>query len=220
MATTASTAPAREGFRAAPGDVDAARDLLSAAPEFKERLYRTIRPYLHGLVLEVGGDNVFSQRLLDDGYEVYLGNGDHFQRHLLRKRFGLLNHFRGVLPFDLADPDFDAAYGYLLGRFGAVITCNVLQRLPDDGRAVANAAKLLRPGGHLIVLAPAVPLLYGHPNRERGDLRRYTRRGLRQLFAANGLDSVRSMYLNLAGLLGLLVGRRGDLAVLAVGRAH
>jgi SAM-dependent methyltransferase len=220
MATTASTAPAREGFRAAPGDGDAARDLLSAAPKFKDRLYRAIRPYLHGLVLEVGGGNVYSQRLLDDGYEVYLGHGDHFQRHLLRKRFGMLNHFRGVLPFDLADEDFDAAYGYLFGQFGAVIARNVLQRLSDDGRAVANAAKLLRPGGHLIVLTPALPLLYGRPDRERGDLRRYTRRGLRQLFAANGLDKVRSMYLNLAAMLGLLVGWRVDLAMLAVGRKH
>src|SRR5947209_16113770 len=191
MAATVSTAPAREGFR--------------AAPLLKDRLYRRLRPYLHGLVLEAGGGNVFSQRLLDDGYEVYLGHDDHFQRHLLRKRFGLLNHFRGVLPFDLADAEFDAAYGYLFGQFGAVIARNVLQRLPDDGRAVANAAKLLRPGGHLIVLAPAVPLLYGHSDHQRGDLRRYTRRGLRRLVVANGLDTVRSMYLNLTAVLGALV---------------
>jgi SAM-dependent methyltransferase len=206
MATTASTAPAREGFR--------------AAPKVQDRLYRTLRPYLHDLVLEVGGGNVFSQRLLDDGYEVYLGHDDPFQRHLLRKRFGMLNHFRGVLPFDLADAEFDAAYGYLFGQFGTVIARNVLQRLPDDGRAVANAAKLLRPGGHVIVLAPALPLFYDRQDRDQGDLRRYTRRGLRRLIAATGLDTVRSMYLNLAAVLGVLVGRRPDPAVFVVGRAR
>ncbi len=207
MATTATAVPARLGMRAAPVETcapgDAPPDLLAAVPNFKEWIYNTIRPHLHGLILEVGsGDNSFSQRLLDDGHEVYLADSRLRHCHRLRRQFALLSHCRGVLPMELGDAGFDTAYPHLVGQFGAVIAFNVLERIADDRRAVANAFKLLRPGGHLIVLAPANPLLFGRADRERGGLRRYTRRRLRQVFGANDLDTVRSMYLNLAGVLG------------------
>jgi SAM-dependent methyltransferase len=201
---TATTAHARQGLRAAPVDRAshaAPDDLLTAAPGFQDWIYNTIRPYLNGLILEIGGGNSFSQRLLDDGHEVYLSDGCLRNCHALRRKFGLLSHCRGVLPLDTADAGFEAAYPQLLGQFGTVLACNVLQRMADDERAVANAYKLLRPGGHLIVLAPAHPILFGRADRNLGNLRRYSRNRLQELFNRNGLDTVRSMHLNLAGLL-------------------
>jgi SAM-dependent methyltransferase len=203
---TATIAHARQGLRAAPVDRDvliaATEDHFAAVPSFQDWIYNTIRPYLHGLILEIGGSNSFSQRLLDDGHEVYLSDHRIRNCHALRRKFGLLSHCRGVLPLDLAEAGFDANYSQLFGQFGAVLACNALQRMADDQRAVANAYKLLRPGGHLIAVTPAYPMLFGRVDRNLGNLRRYSANHLRELFYQNGLDTVRSMHLNLAGLLG------------------
>ncbi len=203
---TATTAHARQGLRAAPVDrgasIAATDDHFTAVPSFQDSIYNAIRPYLTGLILEIGGGNRFSQRLLDDGHEVYLSDSRLRNCHALRRKFGLLSHCRGVLPLDLADPGFETAYPQLFGQFGTVLVCNTLQRIANDDRAVANAYKLLRPGGHLIVVTPAYPMLFGRVDRNLGNLRRYSRNRLQELFTSNGLDTVRSIHLNLAGLLG------------------
>src|SRR5271155_3940739 len=130
---TATTAHARQGLRAARVDRGASSaatgDLFTAVPSFQDWIYNSIRPYLNGLILEIGGGNSFSQRLLDDGHEVYLSDGRLRNCHALRRKFGLLSHCRGVLPLDLADAGFEAAYPHLFGQFGTVLACNVLQRM-------------------------------------------------------------------------------------------
>ncbi len=205
MATTASTAPAREGNRAAqvPFPPDPTLDLLSAVPQLKDRLYGAVRPYLHGLVLETGsGEITFAEQLLSEGREVYLSDPRVDHCHRLRKRFALLSHCRGVLPLDLGGACFRATYPHLFGQCGTVLAINVLQQIGDDRCAVANAFTLLRPGGKLIVLVPAPPLTLARTDRTTQTPRRYTRRELRALFDTNDLDTVRSIHLNLASVPG------------------
>lgn len=40
------------------------------------------------------------------------------------------------------------------GQFGAVICSHVLEHIPDDRRALSELARVIRPGGHLIVQVP------------------------------------------------------------------
>lgn len=185
---------------------EATLEAMAGAPRFNRWMFETCRPYLSGPVLEVGsGIGNISSLLLNAGYETTLSDLRPHYCHKLRATLGRHGHCRGVHQFDLVQPDFDRANRPLLGRFGTVIALNVVEHIADDRGAVANCAKLLRPGGRLIILVPAYPLLYNRFDRELGHYRRYTRTTLNQLFTANHLDVMRSFYFNLAGTLGWFV---------------
>ena len=72
--------------------------------------------------------------------------------------------------------------------FDAVVLGEVLEHVPDDGAAVAEVARVLRPGGVLALSVPAHPRLYGPSDRWAGHVRRYRRAGLLDTVTAGGLE--------------------------------
>ncbi len=90
--------------------------------------------------------------------------------------------------------------------FDTIIYVDVLEHIEDDRRELARAYRLLRPGGHLIVVSPAHPCLFTEFDRAIGHYRRYTRRSLASV-APDGLVVVRLSYLDSAGVL-LSLGNR------------
>lgn len=64
---------------------------------------------------------------------------------------------------DLPDADFDA-----------VVCAEVLEHLDDDAAALAELARVLRPGGLLVVTVPANPFRYDWTDQWAGHRRRYT----------------------------------------------
>ncbi len=93
-----------------------------------------------------------------------------------------------------------------LRAFDTVLYIDVLEHIDDDRGELERASKLLRRGGHLLVLAPAHPFLFTPFDRAIGHFRRYTRRGLRTLTPA-GLRLVRLAYLDSVGMLASLGNR-------------
>ncbi len=78
------------------------------------------------------------------------------------------------------------------GAFDRVVAAEVLEHLPDDGAAVAELSRVLRPGGTLAVTVPAwlservcwaLADDYHAPAVAGGHLRIYTRSGLRRRLA-------------------------------------
>jgi SAM-dependent methyltransferase len=66
-----------------------------------------------------------------------------------------------------------------------VLALDVLEHLDDDAM-LAEAARVLRPGGRLIATVPAVPALWSMRDEAAGHLRRYSRAMLRTLLARHG----------------------------------
>src|SRR5829696_3493406 len=76
------------------------------------------------------------------------------------------------------------------------IASDVIEHVPDDGAAMAELARVLRPGGTALVTVPAYPWLMGAHDRALGHFRRYTRRTLSEVVSAAGLDLRRLTYFN------------------------
>ena len=84
-------------------------------------------------------------------------------------------------------------------QFEAILYLDVLEHIADERSELAEAAARLRPGGHLIVLAPAHEGLYSEFDRAIGHHRRYTKETL-SLVMPDSLELVRLLYLDAVGL--------------------
>jgi len=93
--------------------------------------------------------------------------------------------------------------GALAGqRFDTIICLNVLEHVDDDIASLQAIRRMLAPGGRLILLVPALPVLYGTIDKALGHHRRYTRGRLASLLEATGFRMAHIEYFNLAGVPG------------------
>lgn len=79
----------------------------------------------------------------------------------------------GILPF--LDKSFDA-----------VISSAVLEHIRDDRAALAEVARVLRPGGYLMLTIPTGPQYWTRFDEVVGHYRRYTAEQIEELLAATG----------------------------------
>jgi len=77
-----------------------------------------------------------------------------------------------------------AALPFANGAFDTVLCTQVLEHVPDPDVLVAEAARVLRPGGRLILSAPQVWFLHEEPH----DYFRFTRFGIAALCRRAGLE--------------------------------
>src|SRR6266849_476505 len=71
--------------------------------------------------------------------------------------------------------------------FDGVVLGEVLEHIEDDGRALRESVRVLRPGGIVAVSVPANPRYFGPSDHWAGHVRRYTRAELLELTRAAGL---------------------------------
>lgn len=72
------------------------------------------------------------------------------------------------------------------GAYDTVLCLEVLEHVPRPDRAVRELARVLRPGGRLILSVPHLSRLHEEPN----DFYRYTRYGVERLLACADLEEV------------------------------
>src|SRR5439155_15441863 len=90
--------------------------------------------------------------------------------------------------------------------FDTLIYIDVLEHIPDDQAELGRAAQRLKPGGHVVVLAPAHQWLFTPFDAAIGHCRRYTKKTLAAL-TPESLELRRSFYLDAVGLLASLGNR-------------
>lgn len=148
-------------------------------------------------LIEVGaGSGAMTARLAQEGFEVvaveplYQGAA----------RVAALGHtaFCGVLA-DLALPE---------GSLPALGYFDVLEHLPDPRLELAEAWRVLQPGGVLVVTVPSYQWLWSEEDVHAGHFRRYTRASLRGLVEGTGLVTARAEYLFASLVLPALLTRR------------
>ena len=87
-----------------------------------------------------------------------------------------------------------------VNEFDTVLCLDVLNHVPDDKVTVSEISRALKPGGRLIVAAPALPFLLGKRDHVMGHLRRYTKSSLIKLLEAHGLKVKSIRYWNFIAL--------------------
>ena len=100
-------------------------------------------------------------------------------------------------------------------RFDLVCLLDVLEHVADDAASLAAVARLLRPGGRVLLTVPAYAWLWSAHDVSHHHHRRYTRSQLVALAQASGLQVERAGYFNTL-LFPLVAGVR--LATRLIGR--
>jgi SAM-dependent methyltransferase len=134
-------------------------------------------------VLDAGaGQGSLSAKLAALGFEVTSTDASPAAVEVLRERVSGEALEADVTSLPFADQTFDAA---VLGE--------VLEHLEDDRAALAEIARVLRPGGVLALSVPANPKLFGPSDVWAGHVRRYTRPALIDACASAGLTIERCL---------------------------
>ncbi|HNS04026.1 MAG TPA: class I SAM-dependent methyltransferase [Anaerolineae bacterium] len=161
-------------------------------------LYEEIAPYLGRRILEIGcGLGNFARHLTDR--ELYLGTETSVEsiEHVSRVFSGY-----PTMLFTVADATAPGFVNFGRLDIDTVFSLNVFEHIEDHETALRNAAQVLRPGGHLILVVPAHMAFYGAIDRAIGHYRRYDKRMMAGLFHQAGLELTTQKYINALGGLG------------------
>ncbi|MEZ5662338.1 MAG: class I SAM-dependent methyltransferase [Burkholderiaceae bacterium] len=173
---------------------------FEAAVNWKAYWSAQIAPYLGQDVLELGaGIGATARTLADHPARRWLGlEPDPGMCETVRRRMGV----------DRFPPGFDIRCGtseQLASNelFDTVLYIDVLEHIDDDRAELERVARHLKPGGHIVVVAPAHQWLYTDFDRKIGHFRRYDRRML-EAVVPPGLTVRRMRYLDSVGMLASL----------------
>jgi len=111
---------------------------------------------------------------------------------------GIRSH--GIPTFTSLDDVEDASFDF-------IYTLNVLEHISDDGAALRQLHRKLRPGGKLLVYVPAFQVLYSSMDTLVGHYRRYNKGGLRRVVQQAGFDVEHGAYADSIGYVASLAYR-------------
>jgi hypothetical protein len=172
-------------------------DLFALAKNWKAYVKREIGEYLVGNVLEVGAGIGATTVALNDSSALRWTcvEPDFAQAKRLRSRLAQSGDTLqpivvvGSLRTFAERPFFDC-----------VLYMDVLEHIDQDELQVEMAAKLVRPGGHIVVLSPAHQWLFSEFDKSIGHRRRYNKRSLRHLMPDGWIEK-KLAYLDSVGVL-------------------
>lgn len=140
------------------------RNVIGRAPRYRQWVIDEFGTRLGDRVLEVGaGPGNFTPKLLSATSLTITGPSPLFVENL-RRRYGHLEN----LTIAVADPQDD---GFVEGRitgFDTVVDVSSLQRAENPEVVMANLAKVVAPGGELLLQVPADPSSFSALDRAMG----------------------------------------------------
>jgi SAM-dependent methyltransferase len=188
-----------------PSDIEAADeglletlDALDGATNYRDWILELAGPFLGpaDTILEVGaGHGTFTQELCERAHVTATELGrEGLER--LRSRFSATPSVT-ISDLPLAGLPSDA--------FDVAFLSNVLEHIEDDVEALRDLARVVRPGGTVVVFSPAFAALYSDFDRRIGHHHRYRLPEIRRRFEAAGLQVEESCYVNSVGFFSWLI---------------
>ncbi len=172
--------------------------LLEEAESYNSWIYHQMKPFLKGRILEIGcGIGNLTGFLLNEGEVVA---SDVVENYLVRlkEKFEGHRHLVDTVLWDLREePPRQLSSG-----FDTIVCSNVLEHVEEDDRVLRQCHNLLSARGHLILVVPAMKVLYNELDRSLGHFRRYGREELAQKLNRSGFRVSHLAYFNLLGMFG------------------
>ncbi len=153
----------------------------------------------HARVLDLGTSTGTNLRLLrDEGFTHVTGldYSDEAIQWCATKKLGT------VMKGDITRLPFRA------GAADLVLATDVIEHVDDDAQALAEIARVLKPGAYAIITVPAFAMLWGFQDEVAHHKRRYRLRALASQVEAAGLDVRRAYYFNYLLFLPILAARQ------------
>ena len=172
--------------------------LLEKATSYQSWIFEEVKPFIRGDILEVGcGSGNLTGWLLQQGMVLAVDLNEDYLR-IVQERYGYHPNLIGTLIWDSRENPREE----INRTFNTLICSNVLEHVEDDDLVLRHFYELLPDGGRLILLAPALKVLYNHLDIELGHFRRYGRKELIQKVTRSGFKIYHLKYFNLFGMLG------------------
>lgn len=150
-------------------------EVMAAARNYNEFLLTLIargNPDRHRMLDFGAGVGTFARALNTRGLAVDCVEPDPAQAAITRSL--------GLTTFSSIQEIRDESYAF-------IYSLNVLEHIPDDVEVLRQLARVLSPGGRLLIYVPAFPILYSSMDRKVGHVRRYRLRELADKVAQAGL---------------------------------
>ena len=164
--------------------------------------------------IEIGsGHGEAAPHWVTDGRTVTTSEADPVRLGVLHERY---DDHESITVRELKVPIRESA------SHSAVVALNVLEHIEDDVEALRDFARLVEPGGRIVLVVPAFEFAMSNFDREIGHHRRYRLSTMEAALRAAGLRPLELRYVNAVGLIGwtlvvkLLRGRPRDGALLRV----
>lgn len=175
---------------------------MENAHRYHQYQWDLVAPWVGKRVLEIGvGFGQYTERFLARNCQV-LGC-DYEQIHLDDLASRISNPMLSLSRIDLEAP---LPWMDVCSNFqpDTIVLLNVIEHIRRDVESLAFLRKVSAPGANLIILTPAMPLLFNRLDSDAGHYRRYTRRSMHQLLAGAGWKALNLRYVNLPGMIGWL----------------
>ena len=179
---------------------------MSRLASYNAWLDARFRHYVGARVLEVGSGVGNQTRYFIDRERVIASD---IEPHYVRELTAKFAHRSNVRVASFKFPLTNASIEDLTReRIDSIVCMNVLEHIEDDKNTLADFARALAPGGHLVLLVPSLPALYGTLDVHLNHFRRYAYAGLRQAVTDAGFVIDEMRYLNRPGVLGWWLNSR------------
>jgi SAM-dependent methyltransferase len=178
-----------------------ALEALTEAKNYNAWVASLVAPYLGDHPIEIGsGIGTYGDLWLDAGLpRLTVSDVEPVMVDRLRGRYADDSRVT-VLELDLLEAP--------PAQHSAVVALNVLEHIEDDVAGLRAAARLLHPGGAVVVFVPAFQFAMSRFDRAVGHYRRYTADSLRTTYEEAGLAPENIHYVNAPGLLAWTIGMR------------
>jgi len=187
--------------------VDKDLKLLAEAGHYQDWIYSLISPFLGKRILDIGsGIGTYIKKYLgrdlvlatdfDPSYVSYLNN--HFNKH---------SEVSSQI-LDICNISEIQKNILVKERIDTIILLNVLEHVNDDLGALMRLSDCLNKSGRLVVVVPALQILYSDLDKVYGHWRRYSRKDFKRMRAPLGMTLLTCHYFNFFGFFGWYINAK------------
>lgn len=184
--------------------LDEALKRTTKVDRYNQWIYEMIEKELGNRIMEIGcGIGNLTRFFLNKEFVLATDTEQSYLEEILQNMKG-----DGKVLVSKYDVGADDPLPFKKFQIDTIVCLNVLEHIKDDEKALYNMFQILCDGGTLILLVPALQLLYGSLDRFLCHQRRYSKKTLLAKLRKVGFKVRREMYMNVIGIFGWFINSR------------